>query len=458
MQPLRPGPFRGDLVGQISPQTDASTGEITRSPLYVTAPWKRWATPDIFPNIAALVVLSSPISHPAPEPVFYKRPALQLDQFPNLALRVQPYTPRSYLDPVCRRSLLSIEHFPNLAVRGDEAAQMMLPGMDGQTFVRSAPQVDIAPNLAVRVAAPVYVPPAPLDIASARKWPIPDLAPNIAVRVSPYVPRALLDIQPSRRSIQPDLSPNIAVQFSVPFLPPALDVPSFHRTAPQIDLFPNLAVGFVGFVASSSPDPVIRRSLTRVDLYPNLAVTAPVAQIPLLVAVEPWINKRFAPQVEVFQNRAIYAPAEEIVAPNALNEPVRWHDPVQVDLYPNIAVGFSNDVIAPVVIVAPSGGFLHEFQRAHAARHRRKRELEALADPIEREIAILLHEPDDQAELKRLRSLVADFTHELPDPERVQKALNRAIYQETAVALRNLEHEIQRAIEDEDAALLLILN
>lgn len=103
-------------------------------------------------------------------------------------------------------------------------------------------------------------------------------------------------------------------------------------------------------------------------------------------------------------------------------------------------------------------GFLEEFQRHHRARSRRKQELEALADPIEREIAVLLHAPDDIDELKRLRSLVSDFTAELPDPERIQRALNRAIYQETATALRQLETEIQRALEDEDAALMLILN
>jgi len=105
-----------------------------------------------------------------------------------------------------------------------------------------------------------------------------------------------------------------------------------------------------------------------------------------------------------------------------------------------------------------SGGFLYEFQRHHSARARRLKELEALADPIEREIAHLLHEPDDQAELQRLQELVKAFAHQLPDPERLQRAVNRAIHQETATALRNLEQELKRALEDEDAALMLILN
>lgn len=362
-------------------------GEIIRAPVYVTTAWKRWAAPDVVTNVAALVfIAAAPVPHPSPDPTFYKRPALQIEQFPNLAVKgtevVQKSVPEvygqtfakrapqidlppnlavraalGYLPPPGidwtppRRLAAAPDLYPNVAIRASAEAVKPPSLQDMQPTRKGWVQPDLAPNLAVRSGLPVYVPPGQLDPPQARKgWAAPELYPNVAVRfvVEPIPLPTVLDLAPARKAAPvPDLYPNIAVGIAVAVYvpPPQLDI-AIARRGTQPDLAPNIAVQVQGYVPQSSPEPATRRALAGIDLYPNLAVNAPIPASPLLLAVEPWINKRFAPQVEVFQNRAVYAPVEAIVPPSnqVQAEPARFRGTPAPDIYPNLAV---NAPIAP---------------------------------------------------------------------------------------------------------------
>jgi hypothetical protein len=124
------------------------------------------------------------------------------------------------------------------------------------------------------------------------------------------------------------------------------------------------------------------------------------------------------------------------------------------------------------VVGSSSGGFLHEYERAHAVRIRKRREreereaeAERLADETSREIAQLLHEQEakdeERADLERLRELARVHRQEAATEltERVRRAYARVLLQENLSALEALDRELRRQLDEEEiAALMLLLN
>lgn len=117
-----------------------------------------------------------------------------------------------------------------------------------------------------------------------------------------------------------------------------------------------------------------------------------------------------------------------------------------------------------------SGGFFHLFERQQGARRKRKRELEEAEEaieklaPIDREIAQLLQErerkDDFDANLSRLKRLVGEFADkeaEAAMSERVRTAFARAQAQESVSAYLSLQRELERQLEEEEFAILMIL-
>lgn len=225
-------------------------GEIPRAPLFINAPFRKGTPPDLFPNLAALVIVSGGMAHPSPEPVFYKRPAVQIDISPNLA------------------------------VRSTETAMIMLSATDAQTFVRRAPIIDLTPNIAVLPAAPGYVPHALVEPSVRRASLAMDQYPNLAALAPAppaYVPRPTVEPVLRRALTAVDLYPNLAVRGVLVYVPPApIEPASSKRVALPSDLYPNIAAKlFVqGYVPPPFVEPTFWKPRLQIDLYPDLALTA----------------------------------------------------------------------------------------------------------------------------------------------------------------------------------------
>lgn len=134
---------------------------------------------------------------------------------------------------------------------------------------------------------------------------------------------------------------------------------------------------------------------------------------------------------------------------------------------------FSVEVAVPPPAVGTqlTGGFFALFERQHAHRRKRLLELEEaeeaarqLKDSVDREIAQLLQEQERKAEfdanivrLKRLVGEFADKEAEAAMSERVRTALARAQAQESVSAYLSLQRELERFLEDEEFAILMML-
>lgn len=118
-----------------------------------------------------------------------------------------------------------------------------------------------------------------------------------------------------------------------------------------------------------------------------------------------------------------------------------------------------------------SGGFLYAYEREQARRRKKRREQEEreeaareLQDKVDREIAELLarQEAEDErrAELDRLQRLVRDHSRDqLQLSNRAKVAYVRALTQANFSAMEALDRELQRMLEEEEvAALMLLLN
>lgn len=120
----------------------------------------------------------------------------------------------------------------------------------------------------------------------------------------------------------------------------------------------------------------------------------------------------------------------------------------------------------------PSGGFFfwYEVERQRAAKRRREleeaeEEARRIQDEIDREIAQRLQrierEEAERQEFQRLADIAARYVAQRAQNEvndRVLKAVIRANATQSAAALAQLRFEIERQLEDEEMALLLILN
>jgi hypothetical protein len=115
------------------------------------------------------------------------------------------------------------------------------------------------------------------------------------------------------------------------------------------------------------------------------------------------------------------------------------------------------------------GGWSFWFRYEQERDRRRKRRqaleeaqeaAEQLQDEVDREIAVLLQkqerQDDRKAELERLRRLVAEYGSEKFSP-RVNAAIKRVQDRQTISSLLNLDRELRRMIDEEDAALVMLL-
>lgn len=134
---------------------------------------------------------------------------------------------------------------------------------------------------------------------------------------------------------------------------------------------------------------------------------------------------------------------------------------------------FTVEVAAIVVDgTVTGGGFWPHLDLQAARRRKRLREIEEaeedaqrLADDTDREIALLLREQERKdefrANLERLNALVrqhADVESQAAMSERVQKALARAMAQESVSALIALQRELDRMLEEEEIAVIMLLS
>lgn len=129
----------------------------------------------------------------------------------------------------------------------------------------------------------------------------------------------------------------------------------------------------------------------------------------------------------------------------------------------------SSDAVAPV---SNSGGVWHMLDdyRYRRSQHRKMLEEQEeaareLQDTVDAEIAQLLLKQDKQQEfdsnLARLRAIASNYEDSQSKselPERLQKAVSRAVARNSLSAYLKLQTEIDRAMEEEEVALMLLLN
>lgn len=116
-----------------------------------------------------------------------------------------------------------------------------------------------------------------------------------------------------------------------------------------------------------------------------------------------------------------------------------------------------------------SGGFFFGFDRYRSERDRRRREqeerereAEAIEDETTRQIAELLRAQEakdaKRADLERLQALADRYAGEpLGLPARTRAALYNAYETRTLNALEQMQREIERMLEEEEAAISAIL-
>jgi hypothetical protein len=343
----------------------------------VRKPWP--VVPELFPNIVAKVEVEPPKAIPAPvEPTLWK-PRFQYDLYPNVALLLPPpaYTPRAYVEPtIAKRSPPQIDLTPNIAVRAILAAYVPPAPVDPQIFRRSPPQIDLYPNVAltlvpalgvgtafdqptpqriqqpdlypnvaVLAVAPTYTPPAALDVpVQQRRWVQPDLYPNIVVRVEVEPGKSIpYPVEPIlwKPRLQVDVFPNLAALIVPPSaVPPTpIDPTIAKRIAPQIDQLPNIAVKFqTAQPAGAYIDPIAWKARWPTpDVLPNIAVRVASPTVLINEPIEPWINKRYPPQIDLYPNIVVRV---EVEPPHAIPypvEPTLWKPRLYVEVYPNLA-------------------------------------------------------------------------------------------------------------------------
>jgi hypothetical protein len=127
---------------------------------------------------------------------------------------------------------------------------------------------------------------------------------------------------------------------------------------------------------------------------------------------------------------------------------------------------------APVQAQSGAGGLWYSYEMEAARRRKRKRDLEAaqaeaerIGDETDREIALLMQESERKAEFRhgveRLRAIVGQFADreaEAAMAERVRVALARAAAQQSVSSLLALQRELDRMLEEEEIAIVMLLN
>jgi hypothetical protein len=185
-----------------------------------------------------------------------------------------------------------------------------------------------------------------------------------------------------------DLLPNLSVNAAPPaaFIRPYPE-PAIKRQWIQApDVLPNLAINFTppAALVIAPVEPTIRlRIAQKPDLYPNIAVNFPQVMAPQPADWQP--PKRYAPQVEVFQNQAIYAAVQAPYVPPLPIEPtisVRY--PPQVIEYPNLVIGVPYTppvVVPPVTTQTPAGR--HKYRRYYVEIDGQQFQVDSVEDAVE---------------------------------------------------------------------------
>jgi hypothetical protein len=123
----------------------------------------------------------------------------------------------------------------------------------------------------------------------------------------------------------------------------------------------------------------------------------------------------------------------------------------------------------PAAAASPSGGFFYDID---SFRSRKRRERDRLArhesdtrdlQDTEREIAELLRDQErrdiERDELARIQRLADEYSgRNLGLPRRVSASLLKAYEERTRNSLEQLQRELERMLEEEEIALILILN
>jgi hypothetical protein len=318
--PIKPPPAAPDVYPNIAVnlQTQRPAGNYIDPIRYLPVP----AAPDIYPNIA--VGLQTAITWPFNEPVSWKARPTQPEIYPDLAA-IQPLgmVIPAPIDPQTWRSpQVQPEIYPNVALN----LQVVVPTVPVYTNIswRGWPAPDQGTNLAALAALVPYVPPSPIEPTfTLRNWSAPDILPNISLNLQVILPRVPVYVNVSWRGwAPPDQTSNTAA-FSIPvaYIPPPLVEPTFTIKGWQtLDILPN--------VAATVPPPL--GTISTFDELPRYK-SVPLYEYPNLT---------------VFFHEPVYNP------PPYLETPPGWHYPVQVDVYPNIAIQFSTTVtVVPTVAV-----------------------------------------------------------------------------------------------------------
>lgn len=196
---------------------------------------------------------------------------------------VTPVTRAPTFMPYKVRAWTRPELTPNLSLGTVAVTSRVTVAIETQAFKRPVVQVDIAPNLAVNVVMTSFIISAD-DAINYRKWPQLDLTPNLAARAitaSTYMPAYVPEQAIARKWLQTDLYPNLAAGavIQAPRVPQPFDPWINKRCPPQIDLYPNLATNFVAEVARVVPLPIepqlSLRYAPQIVEYPNLVISVP---------------------------------------------------------------------------------------------------------------------------------------------------------------------------------------
>lgn len=262
--------------------------DVVRAPLFVNTAFRKKAVQtDSGRNIAVTIAAATVLIQPMVEPSYYKKKVSAPDIFPNIAVRdyVDAITIYSN-DDLPKRGKTQVDVHPNLAVRASAPIAIVRDFIEPSNYKRDPLQLEISPNLALQAVEPakstsVFLEPAP----AKRLRPQLDIFPNVAIRT--IVIQAPLGQWPEpsyypKRKSQVDLSPNLAVNFPVVATPiPAMVEPTY-----------------------------LRSPLHSLETFPNIALRQSAAEIPRIPAmIQPQLSIRYAPQVIIYPNLAInYVP------------------------------------------------------------------------------------------------------------------------------------------------------
>lgn len=346
--------------------------------------WKRAAPAiDLAPNLAVRASVAAGRVVPGMiDPAFTDRPSQPPELWPNLAVRVSPVlfmAGPTFDDAIAKRAWPAFDVYPNLALGGaapralsyeqwqpkarkwaavdlspnlaapSQITLRPLPQQDAPTPRRWLQAPDLSPNLAAQVVTGQYQAPTAFDwILPKRPWATPDLSPNLAVRPSLELPtpRPQQDAPTRGKWTQPEVYPNLSVRLTVAatVVTPPLDPPT-RKSIVGVDLYPNLAV-LAPIALRPQPQqdaPQTRKPWTAVELYPNLAIRFVATVQPRATPVEPWINKRFAPQIDVYPNVSLLSVVPPpVVIIRSIDLDQRHRVEVTVETERGVTISFSS--------------------------------------------------------------------------------------------------------------------